>query len=206
MPRQQRVQHQDAYTQYGWAQQSDFNEQLYNALKHAPWWMISIAFHVIVLVIASLLWTEEGSGNEGPQMNISAQNQLEEEDLDDAEDTEEIHSDEIVSPEPVIKDEEISDHVETDNDLPYDESLGEDGISDAPFTGPANNGLIGLGGGAGGAFGGRGGSRDLDRGCGGRRTQGAVEDALKWLAAHQSSNGGWEAAGFHKWCDGKSVA
>ena len=73
----------------------------------------------------------------------------------------EVHSTEIVTPEPVIKDEEISDHVETDNDLPFEESLGEDGLSDAPFTGPANNGLIGLGGGAGGAFGGRGGSRDL---------------------------------------------
>ena len=29
------------------------------------------------------------------------------------------------------------DHVETDGDLPFEESLGEDGISDAPFTGPS---------------------------------------------------------------------
>ncbi len=39
-----------------------------------------------------------------------------------------------------------------------------------------------------------------------RRAQAAVEDALKWLAAHQSPNGGWEAAGFQKWCDGKPAA
>jgi Ca-activated chloride channel family protein len=66
-------------------------------------------------------------------------------------------------PEPVIRDAEISDHVETDNDLPFEETLGEDGLSDAPFTGPANNGLIGLGGAAGGAFHGRGGARELRR-------------------------------------------
>jgi hypothetical protein len=28
-----------------------------------------------------------------------------------------------------------------------------------------------------------------------------VERALAWLAAHQSANGGWEAAGFGRWCD-----
>ena len=107
------------------------------------------------------------------------------------------------SPEPVIKDEEISDHVETDNDLPFEESLGEDGISDAPFTGPANNGLIGLGGGAGGAFGGRGGSRDLGGAAAASATRAPSRTRCKWLAAHQSPNGGWEAAGFGKWCDGK---
>ena len=54
---------------------------------------------------------------------------------------------------PVFRDEEIADHAETDNDLPYEESFGEsEGMSDAPFEGPASNGTIGLGGGAGGRF------------------------------------------------------
>jgi len=201
-PRQQRTHYVDA-----WAHQTDFNEQLYLALKQSPWWMISIAIHVLIFVIAGLLYESEPKTEMEEQLTIQASNQLEDENLDDVEEeTKEVHSTEIVSPEPVIKDEEISDHVETDNDLPFEESLGEDGLSDAPFTGPANNGLIGLGGGAGGAFGGRGGSRDLGSGGGGRKTQGAVEDALKWLAAHQSPNGGWEAATFMKWCDGKPVA
>jgi hypothetical protein len=201
MARQQRTTHVDA-----WAHQTDFNEQLYNALRQSPWWMISIAIHVILFVIGSMLYTETKHAEPPPQMQISA-SEVQEEELDEVEEeTEEVHSTEIVSPEPVIKDAEISDHVETDNDLPFEESLGEDGISDAPFTGPANNGLIGLGGGAGGAFGGRGGSRDLGGGGGGKRGRGAVEDALKWLAAHQSPNGGWEAAAFNKWCDGKPTS
>ncbi|MDJ0523204.1 MAG: hypothetical protein QNJ90_14130 [Planctomycetota bacterium] len=55
--------------------------------------------------------------------------------------------------EPVIRDEEIDDHVETDNDLPYEESFGEsEGLMDAPFEGPASNATIGVGGGSGGAF------------------------------------------------------
>ncbi len=31
----------------------------------------------------------------------------------------------------------------------------------------------------------------------------AIDDALRWLAAHQADHGGWEAAHFGRWCDGK---
>ncbi|MDF1702761.1 MAG: alpha-2-macroglobulin family protein, partial [Planctomycetota bacterium] len=88
------------------------------------------------------------------------------------EDTEEIHEQEIITEEPVIMDEEIADLVETDNDLPFEESFGEsEGLAalGAAFEGPATNSMIGLGGGAGGAFRGRGGGRDLGTGGGGRR-------------------------------------
>lgn len=34
------------------------------------------------------------------------------------------------------------------------------------------------------------------------QTDPALHDALHWLAAHQSPNGRWEAAGFDRWCDG----
>ena len=30
-----------------------------------------------------------------------------------------------------------------------------------------------------------------------------IDMALRWLAAHQSPNGGWQAAGFPMWCDGE---
>ncbi len=38
------------------------------------------------------------------------------------------------------------------------------------------------------------------------RVPGSVMLALNWLAAHQSKNGSWEAAGFHKWLDGEPHA
>ena len=106
---------------------------------------------------------------------------------------------------PPIK-EELSDKVREDVDLPFDETHGDEGLDDAPFTGPARNGLIGLGGSAGGAFGrGLGSDRDTTTGVT-AGTETAVEDALKWLAAHQSPGGQWEAAGFHRWCDGRPAA
>ncbi len=203
MSRNERYQHD-----YAFAQQGDFNEQLYLALKQSPWWMISIAIHVLIFFIMTLFDTSDGSGKKKKVIQTNMAAETVEEDLEDTEeDTEEVHEQEIVAEEPVIKDEEIADHVETDNDLPYEESFGQsEGLSDAPFEGPANNGTIGIGGGAGGAFKGRGGGRDLGTGGGGRKKfDDAVDDALRWLAAHQSSNGGWEAAGFNQWCDGKPV-
>ena len=54
-------------------------------------------------------------------------------------------------------------------DKKFEESFGEsEGLSDAPFEGPENNGTIGIGGGAGGAFRGRSGRRDLGAGGGGK--------------------------------------
>jgi len=90
---------------------------------------------------------------------------------------------------------------------PKEDDDAPDGLLDEPFQGPADNGRIGLGGGAGGAFRGRGGSRDLGTGRDGRKKfDDAVDDALRWLAAHQSPNGSWEAAGFGQWCDGRPVS
>jgi len=84
----------------------------------------------------------------------------------------------------------------------------EEGLSDAPFEGPANNGSIGIGGGAAGAFRGRGGGppaavapQDAEE-----REGRAVDDGLRWLAAHQAPNGGWPAAAFGDFCDGKPVS
>jgi hypothetical protein len=200
MARTERSAHIDHFAQ------PDFNEQLYMALKQSPWWMLSIAVHVLLFLIFSMLEPEDGG--KGGSQNFTASmttDKLEEELPEVEEETEEVHAQDVVAEDPVIKEAELADHVETDNDLPFHESFGAgEGISDAPFEGPANNGLIGIGGGAGGAFKGRGGSRDLRPGGGGRKkADDAVEHALKWLAAHQSPEGMWEAAGFDKWCDGK---
>ncbi len=204
MARTQRTLHPNAF-----APQGDFNEQLYLALRQSPWWMISIALHVMVFFILTLF--DSGTAEAKPKKVVQASMAAEtiEEDLEDVdEDTKEVHETEIVAEDPVIKDEPIDEQIESDNDLPHEENFGQtEGLSDAPFEGPAANGTVGIGGAAGGAFPGRGGGADRSRGGGGRtKFDDAVDDALRWLAAHQSPNGGWEAAGFNQWCDGVPIA
>jgi biopolymer transport protein ExbD len=115
------------------------------------------------------------------------------------EETEQVHPEDVVAREPEIKDAEFM-----EGEVP-DTEVGDD---DLPFEGPADNGLLGLGGGAGGAFRGRGGARNLRAAGSGRATaaEQAVEKALRWLAAHQSPDGGWSAEGFGAWCDGKEAS
>jgi hypothetical protein len=205
MAREERRAHPSSF-----AHQTDFNEEMYQALRQAPWWMISIAFHVLVVVLSSMFTSPAQAVAAAPPMAAAMQGPAEppaEEDPPPTpEETEQVHESDVVAKEPTIKDAELSDHNETDNDLPTEESLGEGGLSDAPFEGPANNGLIGIGGGAGGAFKGRGGHRNLRAGGGGKRVLDAVDDALLWLKAHQSPDGGWECESFRKWCDLKPAS
>ena len=110
-----------------------------------------------------------------------------------------------VAQEPRIRDAALSDHDETDDDLPSEESLGEGGLSGAPFEGPANNALVGPGGSAGSAFQSRGGHRNLRAGGAGSQADDAVEDALRWLVAHASPDGRFACADFAAWCDRRPV-
>lgn len=205
MPRDDR---RESYSpgQSAFVEPADFNEQLYKALRNSPWWMISIAVHVLLVVISSMMQTDEIGAGVATQMNVGAMAPAdtppEEELPPQPEETEQVHQTDVVAKEPTIKDAELSDHNETDNDMPFEESYGEGGLSDAPFEGPANNGLIGIGGGAGGAFKGRGGHRNLRAGGGGgKKSDDAVEHALRWLKAHQSPDGQWECEGFPRWCE-----
>ncbi len=191
----------------------DFNEQLYRALKSSPWWMISIAAHVLLVVVSSMLQTSPAVAAVEKAMSVGqmmpeADKPPEEDLLPQPDETEQVHQTDVVAKEPVIKDAELSDHNETDNDMPTENSLGNQGFSDAPFDGPSNNGLIGIGGGGGGPFGDRtGGHRNLRTGGGGTKvTQEAVDHALRWLKAHQSPEGMWECEGFSRWCERQPAA
>ena len=135
MARTERIEHQPQFLEQG----GDFNDQLYKALRSSPWWMISIAFHVLLGVISSLLTSDAPP----PQKNLAmttnmsaAETPAVEDPPPTPEETEQIHQQDVVAKEPTVKDAELSDHNETDNDLPTEESLGEAGISDAPFEGP----------------------------------------------------------------------
>ena len=200
MTRIRRQAHPDAFG----PQDGDFNEQLYLALRQSPWWMMSIAIHLVVFLMLTLLDTSEAAADKRPPMSVRVDaDQVEEEPEDLPPEEKQIHEQEIPTDQPVIKDEPVEENPVTDNDLPYDESFGEsEGTSDAPYEGPSSNGTIGIGGGAGGAFRGRGSNRDGgSSGRSGKKIDDALEDALRWLAAHQSPSGAWEAAGFDQWCD-----
>ena len=190
-----------------------FNDAIQGLVKNAPWWLTSAVVHGIVgLILAqipfSVTKTQDAS-------TMIADNQKKMEELDEEEEPE-IEPDipeEEIQEEP-IETEEVSDHNEVDTDSEFEETAGEDGLSDAPFTGPSDNSSIGLGGGAGGGKRGRGGKRNLRVGGGSGLTESAVELGLKWLADHQDvdADGRWDCDDFAKHdpaddkCDGPGGA
>jgi Ca-activated chloride channel family protein len=88
------------------------------------------------------------------------------------------------------------DHTESPNDEEFHKAKGEslDALSDRPFKGRSIYDIIGAGGGGGGKYGGRFGGRRLcvSRGGGGKETEEAVLNALRWLARNQASDGSWD--------------
>ncbi|MEN8148953.1 MAG: prenyltransferase/squalene oxidase repeat-containing protein [Planctomycetota bacterium] len=194
-----------------------FNDVLYTQLKKTPWWLISIAFHGILVV--GMFTMDFGPGPMDPGRDLTSQveddtfDPLEEPIKPQIDETEFIDQPEEVIDEPVVKDAKVSDHTETDNDKPFDESLSrENNLGDAPFDGPSSNAAIGVGGGAGGALGGRGGNENLKAYGGGRTTRNAADLGLKWLKDHQDRDGYWDCDGFMKHdqvppvCDGAGQA
>src|SRR5262245_50874679 len=54
MARLERTQHAPQFLDSG-----DFNDQLYQALKKSPWWMISIAVHGLLYAVSTLVAPDE---------------------------------------------------------------------------------------------------------------------------------------------------
>jgi hypothetical protein len=176
-----------------------FNEAIQGLVKSSPWWMISAVIHAIALLILWQIPIDLRDTGAGSRMQAEMPEDLEDPEDEELEEPEpEIPEEEIV--EEPIETEEISDHNEVDTDTEFEETAGEDGLSDAPFTGPSTNSAIGLGGGAGGGRRGRGGRRNLRAGGGSGLTENAVELGLKWLADHQDveEDGKWDCDDFMK--------
>jgi hypothetical protein len=184
-----------------------FQEFLNEALRNAPWWLISIAVHGLAAVIMLMMSFTEYK----PEETLKIESELEvkkEEKIDEKierdvfENEKEINTDEPPIEDPVLKDAEISDHNETDNNEDYESSKGvEDAVSDKPFMGKYWNDQIGIGGGAGGCFGGRfGGKRNLRAAGGSRHTETAVVQGLVWLKNHQNPDGMWSCRKFMMNC------
>ncbi len=192
------------------AQDADFNEQLYGALRQSPWWMISLTLHILVFFALTLLDTSESTASEQRvvQMSPSESEPLdpELEEKPDTDDPTPVEFEDVENPNNVEDPADVT--PESDVDEHFSEPFGEsDGDTLGDFEGPQKNTSIGPGGGAStGAFG-RGSNRPGGQAPGGgKKFDDALDAALRWLAAHQSPNGGWEAAGFNRWCDGQPVS
>ena len=195
---------------------ADFDEQLYTALRTSPWWMISIAFHVLLFVLSALLQGTPPAVAAAPDRLLRATDPIEQKpDLDDPEGPDEVEGlvvDDLVTRESHVVDPlpiEDKDRIDNDDDLHDDPYFGAGEVGTARLDGPSTNSTLGLGGGAGGGKWGLGSGRWSRSGTGRTHTQKqdeAVDHALRWLAAHQSPDGSWEAAGWQRWADGKPAA
>ena len=179
-----------------WEEEHTFNDTLYDWMSRAPWLAISAAAHVVVILILMAIPWELLTGDRSRVIQASIE-QTPEEVFEDPppEEPEEIEEEE--TEEPVIKDAEISDHNETEDEQDFQDSLGDpDMNSDSPFDDKAFNDVIGIGGGAGGKFGNRFGGRRNLRAAGGSGTEQALKDGLEWLKNHQSTEGYWDCDDF----------
>ena len=181
-----------------WEEEVTFNDMLYEWMERSPWFILSIAIHGVFLGVMLLIpWHLFGAGDD-KVIEADLANAPEEVFEDPPEEEiEEIEEEEPIE-EPILKDAEVSDHNETDDDQPFESSEGDpDFLSDSPFDDKNFNSIIGIGGGAGGKFGGRfGGNRNLR--AGGRGTEQALKDGLEWLANHQDPDGKWDTDDFMK--------
>jgi len=189
-----------------------FNESIQGIVRNAPWWMISLVIHAVAFAILTQIPFEVVKKEPLVGLQSNAQEKVEELEEEELPEPEELEEEMVEEP---IETEEIADHNEVDTDSEFEETAGEDdGMSDAPFSGPSNNAAIGLGGGAGGGRRGRGGNRNLRAGGGSKKTENAVDLGLKWLADHQDvdSDGKWDSDDFMKHdppedkCDGSGGA
>src|SRR5262245_55786318 len=113
------------------AQQSDFNDQLYEALKTSPWWMISIAVHVLLFVLSSLFQSANAEPPaKGPDLvsvspPIDTPPEQEPPDKVDEDPVETIHNEDVTLQEPDPRDVPIAEKSETDtgdidtNNVPF---------------------------------------------------------------------------------------
>jgi hypothetical protein len=187
-----------------------FDEQLYRALRQSPWWMISIGVHVLLFVISSL-FAPAAARPDRPEVAVigmtSAEDAVVPEPPDEP-DVDPLVAQDVDAKEPTIVDlPEKAEKPQTDVNLEHHDVYGNvpDGRGAGDFTGASTNAIIGLQSGLRAGGWGPGGMRD--RGSRGRSgkpdAERAVDDALRWLAAHQARDGAWEAEGFGRWCDGK---
>ena len=168
----------------------DFHDELRSALRTSPWYVISIAFHVVlILILFNMTWSQSVTKK---KRIIQAAPQPEQvEVLQPPPDPPELKPEDI--------EQEIEDPVVSEEDVEqFQEEHDDRAPVDAAFESRDWNDLIGTGGGSGGPKGGPIGNRGGKKG--GTADQKAVAAGLQWLANHQAPNGSWDCDGFADRC------
>jgi hypothetical protein len=175
--------------QVGMEPPKTFEDTLRELLRSSPYLVISVLFHVLLLVLFANL----DAGPEGdPDKIIKASAEEVEEPIPPPPPPPEP---EVEKVEEIIEDPVISevDTTETFEEFEQVESQGE-------FDSTGLNDVIGVGGGGGGNFGKLGRRRGHGK-AGGEAIAAAVDDALKWLMFHQNQvDGHWSCAAFDEEC------
>ncbi|MCK6472307.1 MAG: zf-HC2 domain-containing protein [Planctomycetes bacterium] len=184
-----------------------FLDSLSRQFGAAPWWIISGAFHALLILLVFLIGMVVMQAKQNDMVIVTNLEKQEK----PPEPEKKLERDVIEKPVPIVQSEVVSDQqpivthevvefaeqVETNNDSDARDSKGEDGISDIWLGGQGTVGSIGVGGGGrAGAFGRPGGAggrlRRAIAGGGGKGTESAVDKALEWLAKHQEADGHWD--------------
>ncbi|MFT7484943.1 MAG: hypothetical protein ACI9F9_000789 [Candidatus Paceibacteria bacterium] len=182
-----------------WEEEVTFNDILYDWMGRAPWLAISAVAHVMVFLLLAVIPWHIFENVEEKSVEAKLDQPIEEVFEEPEEEIEEEIEEEEPLEEPVLKDAEVSDHNETEDNEDFMMSEGDpDFLSDSPFDDTNLNDVIGIGGGAGGKFGGRFGGRRNLRTAGGSGTEQALKDGLEWLANHQDTDGKWDCDEFMK--------
>lgn len=184
-----------------------FLQKLQRSLGAAPWWMISGAFHALLIMLVTLISFAiiRNDVNDVVIVTDLRKEQKTEEQEERKKDTDvfkkplPVEQMEVTEETVVVTHEEveIAEHLETADDSDAMEAFGDEGISDPMLGGSGTVAALGLGGGAGGAYGrpnspgGR--LRRARANGGGKETESAVDKGLEWLARNQEADGHWSA-------------
>ncbi|MCA8944329.1 MAG: terpene cyclase/mutase family protein [Planctomycetes bacterium] len=173
-----------------WEREETFQEIMAEQLRHAPWLMLSIVLHLLILGVLLLIPAESKLKEEKiirmkPPEQVEEIEEIEEEEI--IEEVEEVEEEVVIEETEVTEVEEVTETFEDVSD-----------VKESAFDSDQWNSAVGLGGGAGGKTGGRRGGRGGLRKKGGKATARAIELALEWLKKHQDEDGKWDADEFMK--------
>jgi hypothetical protein len=166
-----------------------FEDALRNLVRNSPYLGISLLVHALVIIAMFTLKEQVALPDEANKIVATAEEIEEPLPPEPPPEEPELEEQEIVE-EPVITEDLVTDDVEVVDSQDVDAAFDSTGLND----------VIGVGGGGGGNFGGKLGKRRSIGKKAGTPYLKVVDDALRWLKAHQDPQGYWSCADFDQQC------